>query len=112
MAWVERDHMCVDRRLLNADFAEQFGKSATGFAAQAGKDLGEQSDQSLGRGGSGIEVPRGQVPLLQDQEATGLDQPPVRRDLFAAASERSDQVAGMDEIVRVRLQPAVEQIVD
>jgi hypothetical protein len=34
MAWSERDHMCVDPWLLNADLAEQFGKSATGFAAQ------------------------------------------------------------------------------
>ena len=59
--------MCVDPLLLDAYLAEQFGKYATGFAAQAGKNLGEQSDQSLGRGGSGIEVPRGKVPLLQDQ---------------------------------------------
>ena len=68
MAWFERDlTLLVDHRLLNADFAEQFRKSATGFAAQAGEDVGEQSDQSLGRRGSGIEVPGGQVPLLQDQ---------------------------------------------
>ncbi len=67
MAWFERDHMCIDPRFLNANLTEQFGKSATGFAAQAGKDFAEQSDQALGRGGSRIEVPRGQVPLLQDQ---------------------------------------------
>jgi hypothetical protein len=66
MVWFERDHMCVDTRLFDADSAEQLGKSAAGFTAQAGKDLGDQSDQSLGRG-SGIEMPRGQIPLLEDQ---------------------------------------------
>ena len=53
MAWFEREHTSVDPRLLDPDFQEQFGKSAAGFAAQAGKDLGEQLDQSLGRGGGG-----------------------------------------------------------
>jgi len=67
VAWFERDHVCVDLWLLNTDFAEQFRKSAARLAAQAGKDLGEQSDQSLSRGGRGIEVPRAQVPLLQNQ---------------------------------------------
>jgi hypothetical protein len=36
----------------------------------------------------------------------------VRGHLFTAASERSDLVAGMDEIERLRLQLAVEQIID
>jgi hypothetical protein len=36
----------------------------------------------------------------------------VRGHLLTAASERSDQVAGMDEIERLGLQLAVEQIID
>jgi hypothetical protein len=36
----------------------------------------------------------------------------VRSHLVGAASERSDHEAGMDEIERLRLQPAVEQIID
>jgi hypothetical protein len=35
--------VCVDLRLLDTDFAEQFRKSAAGLAAQAGKNLGERS---------------------------------------------------------------------
>src|SRR5215212_12131189 len=58
MAWFERDHVCVDLWLLDTDSAEQCGKSAARLAAEAGKDLGEQSDQSFGRGGRGVEVPR------------------------------------------------------
>ena len=67
MPRLERDHVCIDLWLLDADSAEQLGKSATGFTAQAGKDLGDQSDQSLGRGGRRIEMPRGHIPLLEDQ---------------------------------------------
>jgi hypothetical protein len=37
MARLERDYIRVDRRLLDADFTEEFGKSATGFATQAGQ---------------------------------------------------------------------------
>ena len=112
MAWFERDDVRVYLGLLNADFAEQFRKPAARLAAQGGKDLGEQSDQSLGRRGGGVEVPRAQVPLLQNQRATGPDQPPMRCHLLAAASERSDQVAGVDEIEGLGLQLAVEQIID
>src|SRR5215211_5127771 len=67
VAWFERDHVCVDFGLLDTDFPEQLGKFAARLAAQAGKDLREQSDQSLGRGCRGIEVPRAQVPLLQNE---------------------------------------------
>jgi hypothetical protein len=42
-------------------------KSAACLAAQVGKDLGERSDQSLGRGRRAIEVPRAQIPLLENQ---------------------------------------------
>jgi hypothetical protein len=79
---------------------------------RAAKNLRQQSDQSLGRGRWGIEVPRAQVPLLENQEATRPEQPLVRRHLLATASERSDQEAGMDEIERVRLELAVKQIID
>jgi len=73
---------------------------------------GEQSDQSLGPGGRRIEVPRGQVPLLENKCATRLDQPPVCGDLLAAAAKRGDQVARVDEVEGVRLELAFEQIVD
>ena len=66
VAWCQPDHVRVDVRL-NSDFPEQFGKFAPRLAAQAGKDLGEQSDQPLGCGCRGIEVPRAQVPLLLNE---------------------------------------------
>ena len=53
--------------LLDADFAEQFRKHAARLAPQGGKDLREQSDQSLGRRGGRVEVPRAQIPLLEDK---------------------------------------------
>src|SRR3954452_7282778 len=67
VAWFERHHVRVDLCLLHTDLAEQFRKSAARLAAQGGKGLRQQSDQSLGRGRWRIEVPRAQVPLLQNQ---------------------------------------------
>ena len=49
---------------------------------------------------------------FEDQGAAGLEQPPVRGHLLTTASERSDLVARMDEIERLRLQLALEQIID
>jgi hypothetical protein len=67
MAWLERDDVRVQLGLLDADIAQQFRKPAARLAPQGGKDLREQSDQSLGRRGWGVEVPRAQVPLLQNK---------------------------------------------
>ena len=66
MAWLKCDDVRVYLGLLNADVAEQFRNPAARLAAQGGKDS-ERTDQSLGRGGRGIEVPRAQVPLLQNK---------------------------------------------
>ncbi len=42
----------------------------------------------------------------------GLTNRRCEASLLAAASERSDQVAGMDEIERLRLELALEEIID
>ena len=67
MSWFESDEVRVYLWLLNTDLAEQFRKTAASLAAQSGKDLGEKLDQSFGRRGRGIEMPRAQVPLLKNQ---------------------------------------------
>jgi len=40
---------CASSGLVNADFAEEFRKLTARLAPEAGKDLRDQSDQSLGR---------------------------------------------------------------
>ena len=64
VAWFEGDEVRVYVWLLDTDLAEQFRESAARLAAQGGKDLGEQLDQSFRRRGRGIEMPGAEVPLL------------------------------------------------
>ena len=61
------DHVCVELWVLDTGFTEQFSKFAARLAAPLGKDVGEQSNQALRRGRSGIEMPGAQIPLLENQ---------------------------------------------
>src|SRR5215203_4205576 len=112
MAGLERDHMCVDLRLLDPDLPQQPRKLAAGLAAPCGEDVGEDLDQVLGRRRCGVEMPGAEIPLLENQDAGGLRQPLECGHLLVPASERSDLETGVDEIEGVRLQPAVEKVVD
>jgi hypothetical protein len=104
--------MCVDLWLLDTDFAEQFGKPAPRLPAEDGKISESSRISRSGRGAVGLTCHEPRSPLLENQCPTGPDQPPVRGHLLTAASERSDLVAGMDEIERLRFQLGLEQIID
>jgi hypothetical protein len=67
MGRFECDDVRVYLWLLNTDFAEQFRKSAPRLAAQGGKNLGQQVDQSSRRRGRGVEMPGAEVPFLKNQ---------------------------------------------
>src|SRR4029079_9894975 len=50
--------------------------------------------------------------MFKTMRATWPDKPPMRCHLLTAAPKRRDQVAGVDDIERLGLQRALEQIVD